>query len=84
MREAFPQVYDLWAIVDTFVCSNATPECSFLALERLGRKLWMSMTTPRLRQLTFLAFESKRLKSVDIEKILNIFNDNSKRRIQLY
>ncbi len=57
---------------------------SFSALERLGRKTRMSMTTDRLRNLTFLAFESKRLDSMDIDEVLKMFNANPKRRIQLY
>lgn len=84
MKDAFPEVYRLWATVETFGCSNATPECSFSALERLGKKSRMSMTTDRLRELTFLAFESKRLKYVDINQILKMFNNNPKRRIQLF
>lgn len=67
MKEAFAEVYNLWATIETFGCSNATPECSFSALERLGTKTRICMTTDRLRQLTFLAFESKRLKNIDVE-----------------
>lgn len=84
MKDAFPDVYNLFATVDTFACSTSTPECSFSALERLGRKGRMSMTTDRLRSLTFLAFESKRLDSIDIDEVLKVFNRNPKRRIQLY
>lgn len=84
MKEVFPEVYNLWATIETFGCSNATPECSFSALERLGKKTRISMTTDRLRQLTFLAFEAKRLKNVDVEEILKHFNNNPQRRIQLY
>lgn len=84
MREAFPNVYRTMAVVDTFACSTTVCECSFSALERVGTKKRMSMTNQRLRDLTYLAFESKRLKDISIDEILREFNDNPKRRIQLY
>lgn len=84
VKDAFPHVYNLFATIDTFACSTSTPECSFSALERLGRKSRMSMTTDRLRYLTFLAFESKRLISIDVNEVLKVFKENPKRRIQLY
>lgn len=84
MKEAFPKVYTLWATIETFGCSTATAECSFSALERLGIKSRMGMKTDRLRHLTFLSFESKRLKNISYDEIMKIFNQNPKRRIQLY
>lgn len=84
LREAFPNVYKMMAMVDTFGSSTSICECSFSALERVGSKKRVNMTNKRLRNLTYLAFESKRLKEVSIDNILMEFNDSHNRRIQLY
>lgn len=84
MREAFPDVYKLMATIDTFGCSSTICECSFSALDRVGDKKRLNMGDERLRQLSFLAFESKRLHNLSVELVLKRFNDNPKRRLQLY
>lgn len=84
VREAFPDVYKLMATIDTFGCSSTICECSFSALDRVGTDKRLNMEDERLRQLSFLAFESKRLHNLPVELVLKRFNDNPKRRIQLY
>lgn len=84
MRDAFPNVYNIMAAVDTFGCSTSICECSFSALERVGNKKRINMNNPRLRDLTYLAFESKRLKDISTDEVLKEFDSNPKRRIQLY
>lgn len=64
MREAFPDVYKLFAIIDTFGCSSTICECSFSAVDRVGTDKRLNMGDERLRQLSFLAFESKRLRKL--------------------
>ncbi|KAJ6639284.1 Zinc finger protein [Pseudolycoriella hygida] len=63
IREAFPVVYGMMAAVDTFGSSTAICECScsFSALERVGVSNRISVTEDRLRNLTFLAYEKKRV-----------------------
>lgn len=84
MHEAFPSVYKLMASVDTFGCSTTVCKCSFSALDRVGTAPRINMDNERLRNLTFLAFESKRLSQITPDMILKKFNSNPKRRIQLY
>lgn len=84
MKEAFPCVYNFMATLDTFGCSTATTESTFSALERLNNKKRMSMKTGRLKHLTFLAYESKRLANISVEEVMKTFDKNPKRRIQLY
>lgn len=84
MKDAFPAVYDFMATIDTFASSTTTCETSFPALERLNPKSRMSMKNERLRHLAYLAFEKKRLKDISVDDIMKAFNDNPKRRIQLY
>ena len=84
MKEAFPAVYAFFATRDTFGCSTTTCETSFSALARLDLKSRMSMLNERLRQLSFLAFEKKRLKNISVDDIMRMFSENPKRRIQLY
>lgn len=84
MREAFPNVYKLMATIDTFGCSSTICECSFSALDRVGDKTRLNMSDERLRQLSFLAFEYKRLRNLSVDLVLKRFNDNPKRRVQIY
>lgn len=84
MKDAFPEVYKFMATLDTFGCSTATCESSFSALERLNRKTRMSMKNARLRHLSFLAFEKKRLQNISIDDILYTFSVDQKRKVQLY
>lgn len=83
MQEVLPSVYKLMAIVDTFVCGTSVCKCSFFALDRIGSKPRISTANNRLRNLTFLAFEYKRLADI-FDEILIRFNNNPRRRIQLY
>lgn len=84
MREAFPNVYELFATIDTFGCSSTICECSFSALDRVGTDKRLNMGDKRLRELSFLAFESKRLHKLPVDSVLKRFNENPKRRVQLY
>lgn len=83
-RDVFPEVYRFIATVDTFGCSTTVCECSFSALERIGKPSRLNMDNERLRNLSFLAFESKKLSQIDVEDVLKDFNANPHRRIQLY
>lgn len=84
MREAFPSVYKIMVSVDTFGCSTTVCECSFSALDRIGTAPRINMGNNRLRNLTFLAFENKSFSKITPDLILQKFNSNHIRRIQLY
>lgn len=83
-RDVFPEVYRFMAEVDTFGSSTSVCECSFSALERIGKPNRVNMDNERLRNLSFLAFESKRLSQIDVDEVLREFNANPNRRIQLF
>lgn len=83
-REMLPRVYNLYAAVETFACSTAICEASFSALARINISSRLSMTNKRMRNLSFLAFEHKRLKKIAIDRVLKKFNDKRDRRVQLF
>lgn len=84
MRAAFPEVYNLYAAIDTFACSTAVCENSFSALSQINIPSRLSMNNERMRHLAFLAFEHKRLKTISIENVMQEFNDKKNRKMQLY
>lgn len=84
MRAAFPDVYKLYATIDTFGCSTAVCEASFSAFAAINVKSRLSMTNKRLRLLSFLAFENQRLKKISIDDVLREFNNQKDRKIQLF
>lgn len=84
MKIAFPDVYKMFAAVDTFGSSTSVCECSFSALDRIGTPKRISMKNDRLRNLTFLAFEKKRLSNLPIDEVMKEFNKNPNRKLQLY
>lgn len=84
VKEAFPDVYRLYAAIDTFACSTAVCEASFSALTQINVANRLSMTNKRMRHLAFLAYEHKRLNNIDIEDILREFNNKKERKIQLF
>lgn len=67
-KEIFPEVYRFIANVDTFGCSTSVLLFR-TALERIGKPSRLLMTNERLRNLSFLAFESKKLHEIDVEEI---------------
>lgn len=84
IKAAVPLVYDLFRAVDTFGCSTAVCEASFSSVSRVGIVGRMSMTNERLRQLSFLAFESRFIDKIQSGEILRKFNELKNRRVQLF
>lgn len=84
MREVFPDVYSLYAAIETFGCSTAVCEASFSALSQINIPKRVSMSNERMRNLAFLAFESKRLKTISIDDVLKEWNCSKARKIQLF
>lgn len=83
-RGVLSRVYNLFAIIETFGCSSAICEASFSALTRIDIPSRVCMSSERIRGLSFLAFEHKRLKEISSEVILKKFNDRKNRRVQLF
>lgn len=83
-KSAFPNVYKMLEAVETIGCSTAVNEASFSSLSRVGTINRMSMSNVRLRNLTFLAFESKEVQNVEKQTILRKFHDAKDRKVQLF
>lgn len=84
VRDAFPKVYETYAIIETFGCSTAVCEASFSALAQINSPSRLSMTNERMRNLAFLAFEQERFKTISLDDVMRKFNDAKERRVQLY
>lgn len=84
VREPFKEVYKLFATIETFACSTSVCECSFNSLSLVDTPKRFSMENPRLRNLSFLGFEHKRLKKIDLDEVLIRFNSSKDRKVQLF
>lgn len=84
VRHGMQSVYNLFAAIETFPSGTAVCESSFSALTRVMQPKRVSMTTARLNNLSFLAFEHKRLEAIDVDAVLKRFNDLKNRKVQLY
>ena len=84
-KEAFPNIYSLYAGACTIGMSTATCENSFSALTRILNPRRRSMTHQRKSELVLLAFEKKLTCSLDLDKFLAKFklSNLSRRRIPL-
>lgn len=82
VKEAVKDTYRLLEAAETFASSTAVAECSFSALSRIDTVRRMAMTDKRLCNLTFLAFEKNKLKSLDKNSIISRFAAKN-RKIQL-
>lgn len=83
VREAVKDTYRLLEAAETFGSSTAIAECSFSALSRIDTVRRMAMTDKRLCNLTFLAFEKNKLKTLDRNLIVQKFVQKN-RRVQLF
>lgn len=84
VRSAYKKVYELYCAIDTFACSTAVVECSFSCLSRVGNIGRVHMKNERLRNLSFLAFESKVFRQIPHEAILRRFNEMKNRKLQIF
>lgn len=73
-QSAFPNVFKMLQGVEAIGCSTAVNEASFSSLSRVDNINRTSMSNERLRNLSFLAFESKELKCIDRMVILRLFD----------
>lgn len=83
VRSGFPQSYRLFEACETFGSSTSVNECAFSALARIDVMKRMSMSTQRLCDLSFMAFEKQRLDSVEVDGIIRKFTEKN-RKIQLF
>lgn len=84
VRSGMEKVYNLFAAVETFPSGTAVCESSFSTLTRIMRPQRISMLTQRLNNLSFLAFEQKRLKSLNLDTVLIKFDALKDRKVQLF
>lgn len=84
VRQGMENVYNLFAIIDTFPSGTAVCESSFSALTRISRPQRIGMSTERLNNLSFLAFEHDRLATIDLDMVLRKFNALKNRKVQLF
>lgn len=75
-KDAFKETVVLMEAVETFGCSTAICEASFSSFTRIGILGRICMTSERLRNLSFMAFEYKRLNLIDETKILRAVNNS--------
>lgn len=83
VKDAFRATYSLFEACETFGSSTSVNECAFSALARIDIVKRMSMSTQRLCDLSFMAFEKKKLNSVNVDDIIRKFSDKN-RKIQLF
>lgn len=83
-RSAFEDCYSMLAAVRTFACSTAICESTFSVLTRINRPQRLSMSHSRMANLVYLAFEQRRTKNLNVEKVLRRFHSLKDRRLQLY
>lgn len=79
IKEAFAETYNLFDAIETIASSTAINECSFSALSRVDSIRRMSMTDQRLRDLSFIAFEKKRMDSLDLDILVEKFSQKNRR-----
>jgi len=78
-KEAFPNIYTLYAGACTIGISTATCENSFSALTRVLNPRRRSMTHQRKSELVRLAFEKKLARNLDLDKFITKFKSSSRR-----
>lgn len=83
VKDAFLNTYHLFEAFEAFGSSTAINECSFSAVSRIDTVRRMCMTDERLRNLSFLAFEKKRLTDLNELDIMHKFAEKN-RKIQLF
>lgn len=79
VKTAFPNVFKLYCAIETFGCSTAVNESAFSAVSRIDVVRRMSMTTKRLCNLSFLAYEKKILLEIDDKLILEKFKQKNRK-----
>lgn len=87
VKDAFPAVFNYVCGIPTFGCSTATCEISFSAMNRVQTMQRLSMSEDRFRNLSYIAFESKRCAENDVQhrnEIMRSFDSNKDRKIQLF
>lgn len=85
VREGMEKVYNLFGAIETFPSGTAICESSFSALTRITRPQRLSgKSSDRLHNLSYLAFEHKRLALLDLDMVLQRFNALKDRKVQLF
>lgn len=77
-RVAFKTTYEMLEAVQVFACRTVVNESSFYTLTRLDASSRRSMIQQQLANLTFIAFEKKFTKNLNIDVILKKCNEKSR------
>lgn len=83
MEDAFPAVVRLLSLAMTFPVTSATAERSFSALKRIKSYLRSTMLQERLSNLAILSIECSLSGSLDLEEVVNKFDEQHPLRILL-
>lgn len=84
LKTTFQDTYKMLEAAESFGSSTAICEASFSTLSRIDIVQRMSMTSDRLKNLTFLAFERTRFKNITSDEIMREFDSDKNPRIQLF
>ena len=84
IEDAFPAVVQLLTLAMTFPITSASAERSFSALKRIKTYLRSTMHQERLCHLAILSIERSLSGSLDLERIIDKFDELHPRRIQLH
>lgn len=77
VKDAFRTTYSLFEACETFGSSTSVNKCAFSALARIDIVKRMSMSTQRICDLSFMAFEKKLLDSINIDDIIQKFSEKN-------
>ena len=77
-KDAFPNIFSLYAAALTIGISTATCENSFSTLTRVLNPRRRSMTHERKAQLVFLAFEKQLTRQIDLDQFVAEFNTSTR------
>ena len=78
-KDAFPNIFSLYAAALTTGISTATCENSFSTLIRVLNPRRRSMTHERKAQLVLLAFEKQLTRQIDLDQFVAEFNTSTRR-----
>ena len=84
MEDAFLAVVQLLSLAMTFPVTSATAERSFSALKRIKTYLRSTMLQERLCNLAILSIEHSLSGSLDLDEVIDKFDEQHPRRIPLH
>ena len=83
LQQGFLELIKLLRMALTITVTSATAERSFSNLKRIKTYLRATMGQERLTHLAVLSTEKELTKGLDLDQVIDEFNDSQPRRIQL-